>query len=49
MEAVLVLITFGNLVFYEISNQSHEFCPYSQLFRGTDAACVFNRFVCHNK
>jgi hypothetical protein len=48
MEAVLVLVTLGDLALYEISNQSHDFCPNSQFLGGTEAACVFYCFVCHN-
>jgi len=33
METVLILITLWNLVPYEIANQSHDFCPYSQFRR----------------
>lgn len=48
MEAVLVLVTLGNLVLNEISNQSHDFCPNAQFIRSPYAACVFYSFVCHN-
>ena len=49
METVLILITLWNLVLYEIANQSHDFCPYSQFRRGFNATCVFYGFVCHNQ
>jgi hypothetical protein len=33
MEAVLVLVTLGDVVLYDISNQSHDFCPNAQFLR----------------
>ena len=48
MEAVLVLVTLWDLALYEISNQSHDFCPNAQFLCGTNAACVFDSVLCHN-
>jgi hypothetical protein len=48
MKSILVLVTLRNLVFYEIPNQSHDFCPYSQFGRRINATCIFYSFVCHN-
>lgn len=33
METIVVLVTFGDLVLYEIANQSHDFCPDSRSLR----------------
>ena len=47
MESILVLITFGDLVIYEIANEGDDFCPKSEFGGGTNASGVFCCLLCH--
>jgi hypothetical protein len=47
MKTVFILITLGNLVFYEITEEDSDFCPYSRCWRWINPRSVFCDVRCH--